>query len=139
MVEFQIPLLDVVVTWKKTGSVEAKNRAGQEYIRRIPPSVPPCSKSKVRGPFPSTVHPPLLLFVESTNPPSSKPQTTKMFARVNSITLYHRLRATIAGYLLPVLVRGYRCFDKKSIKSKLPKKDIRKPHHMGHSNKQDLC
>jgi hypothetical protein len=30
VVEFQIPLLDVVVTWKNTGSVEAENRAGRE-------------------------------------------------------------------------------------------------------------
>jgi hypothetical protein len=30
VVEFQVPLLDVAVTWKKTGSAEAENRAGRE-------------------------------------------------------------------------------------------------------------
>jgi hypothetical protein len=30
VVEFQIPLLDVAVTWKNTGSVEAENRVGRE-------------------------------------------------------------------------------------------------------------
>jgi hypothetical protein len=30
VVEFQIPLLDVAVTWRKSGSVEAENRVGRE-------------------------------------------------------------------------------------------------------------
>ena len=68
------------------------------------------------------VHPPLL-FAKSTNPPSSKPQTTKCLLVKLVIFNY-----TTIGYepLLPVtklrgLVRGYRFFD-KSIKSKLLKK-----------------
>jgi hypothetical protein len=30
VVDFQIPLLDVAVTWRKSGSVEAENRVGRE-------------------------------------------------------------------------------------------------------------
>jgi hypothetical protein len=45
-------------------------------------------------------------FKKSTNPLSSKPQTTKMFTSVNCNLHYHRLRTIIAGYLVRYLL-GY--------------------------------
>jgi hypothetical protein len=102
----------------------------EEYIRRIPPSVPPCSKKAFSH----------YILPFSSRSPQILPVVSHRLQKCLLVKLV-KFNYTTIGYepLLPVtrlrgLVRGYRCFDKVN-QIQITKKDIRKPHHIGHSNK----